>query len=116
MLDGDARCRIDRCAKAADADGFALEIFRFLNRRTDTRLVNKRSLIKAMLNTSAPPMAALAVVLPAMARNSISPAIIAAIPSVPLGKAMRSISIPYFLNKPASRAAQSGVILPESEA
>ena len=27
--------RIDRCAKAADADGFAFEIFRFLNRRTN---------------------------------------------------------------------------------
>ena len=61
------------------------------------KLVTKRSVVIASETTSEPPMAALAVVLPAMARNSISPAIIAAIPSVPLGNATRSMSRPYFL-------------------
>ena len=116
MMDRHARGGIDGRAEAANADRFTFEIFALLNARQRNQTHHQALSCDRQRNHVGAADRRARVVLPAMARNSISPAIIAAMPPVPLGNATRSMSSPYFLNSPASLAAQYGAMLPESEA
>src|SRR6266404_647177 len=73
------------------------------------------SMVVPTIMTSAPPKAALAVVLPAICRNWTSPAIKALMPSTPLGVAMTSTSRPCLAKIPAERAIHGGIIDPDNE-
>jgi hypothetical protein len=83
MLNRHPCAHIDRRSESADANRFALDLLRFLFRRCDDQKATRRSTVVPRATTSAPPIVAEAVVLPAIARNSNSPAMSALIPSLP---------------------------------